>query len=93
LAHFFELISAQQFATSPGQWLPMVDLCESPDMIKIRIELSGADIFHLRISLIGNLSKVTGRNLQNRLAYNQFFMYAWSVTTEHFPAGLSSFGQ
>jgi HSP20 family protein len=65
---FTELLAEdQEVALGPGQWLPLVDLSESPDMITIKVELPGVDADDIRISLVGNLLKVSGQKREDPL--------------------------
>src|ERR1051326_7684916 len=59
---FTELLAAdEELAPSPGQWLPAVDLSESPDMITVKMELPGVAPEDVRVSLSGNVLKISGQ--------------------------------
>lgn len=65
---FTDLMAVNQdMAVGPGQWLPPVDLSESPDMITLKVELPGVEAADVRISLLGNVLKISGQKREEQL--------------------------
>ena len=58
LLHFDEL---RLMATTPGGWLPPVDLCELKDAILVKVELPGVARESVRISMQDGMLKIEGR--------------------------------
>jgi HSP20 family protein len=58
LLHFDEL---RLMATSPGAWLPPVDLCEMEDAIIVKVELPGVPRESVRVSMQDGMLKIEGR--------------------------------
>src|SRR5438477_8686794 len=67
LLHFDEL---RLMATSPGAWLPPVDLCEMEDAIIVKAELPGVPRESLRISMYDGVLKIEGRKERPPLTAN-----------------------
>ncbi|MEW6735118.1 MAG: Hsp20/alpha crystallin family protein [Acidobacteriota bacterium] len=66
---FTELMMAdQEVVPAPGQWLPPVDLSESPDMITVKVELPGVDAEDVRVSVLGNELKIAGQKREEHLS-------------------------
>src|SRR5205807_240868 len=57
-------------ATSPGAWLPPVDLCEMEDAILVNVELPGVARASLRISMHDGILKIEGRKERPSLTAN-----------------------
>ena len=58
LLHFDEL---RLMATSPGAWLPPVDLCEMEDAVIVKVELPGVPRESLRVTMRDGVLKIEGR--------------------------------
>lgn len=67
LLHFDEL---RLMATSPGAWLPPVDLCEMEDAILVNVELPGVARESMRISMQDGVLKIEGRKERPPLTAN-----------------------
>lgn len=57
-------------ATSPGAWLPPVDLCEMEDAILVNVEIPGVARESVRISLHDGILKIEGRKERPSLTAN-----------------------
>jgi HSP20 family protein len=68
LLHFDEL---RLMATSPGAWMPPVDLCEMEDALLVNVELPGVARDSLRISIEDGMLKIEGRKERPPLTVNQ----------------------
>ncbi len=66
-----QLFSALQAAAEdvgvpvPGAWLPPVDLCESTEVVTVRIELPGVIAEQVELVLTGTQLRISGRKVRS----------------------------
>ena len=57
-----------------GNWMPSVDICETPEAVMIRVELPGIEPADIRLTIQGNVLRVQGTKqepaaVRERLSY------------------------